>query len=86
MLKTLDSVSGGYRLCGVHGTKRARSLNMILLTLSLMIGTAGLPHVIIRFFTVPKVKDAEVQRAGHWYLLQFYTPQHLQWVLCLSIT
>lgn len=33
-------------------------LNMILFTLSLMIGTAGLPHVIIRFFTVPKVADA----------------------------
>src|SRR5690554_708540 len=30
-------------------------LNMFLFTLSLMIGTAGLPHVIIRFFTVPKV-------------------------------
>lgn len=33
-------------------------LNMFLFTLSLMIGTAGLPHVIIRFFTVPKVADA----------------------------
>jgi len=33
-------------------------LNMLLYTLSLMIGTAGLPHVIIRFFTVPKVADA----------------------------
>ena len=33
-------------------------LNMFLFTLSLMIGTAGLPHVIIRFFTVPKVSDA----------------------------
>ncbi|WP_375552912.1 sodium:solute symporter family protein [Roseovarius mucosus] len=31
---------------------------MALFTLSLMIGTAGLPHVIIRFFTVPKVSDA----------------------------
>src|SRR5690606_8404034 len=31
---------------------------MVLFTLSLMIGTAGLPHVIIRFFTVPKVADA----------------------------
>jgi cation/acetate symporter len=31
---------------------------MALFTLSLMIGTAGLPHVIIRFFTVPKVADA----------------------------
>lgn len=33
-------------------------LNMFAYTLTLMIGTAGLPHVIIRFFTVPKVKDA----------------------------
>ncbi|MGF1502613.1 MAG: sodium:solute symporter family protein [Paracoccaceae bacterium] len=34
------------------------TLNILLYTLSLMIGTAGLPHVIIRFFTVPKVADA----------------------------
>ncbi|MBS0002573.1 MAG: cation acetate symporter [Thioalkalivibrio sp.] len=33
-------------------------MNMFLLTLALMIGTAGLPHVIIRFFTVPRVRDA----------------------------
>ncbi|MGE8295844.1 MAG: sodium:solute symporter family protein [Pseudomonas sp.] len=33
-------------------------LNMVLFTMSLMIGTAGLPHVIIRFFTVPRVADA----------------------------
>ncbi len=42
-------------------------LNMLAYTLSLMIGTAGLPHVIIRFFTVPKVKDARAS-AG-WALL-----------------
>jgi len=42
-------------------------LNMFLYTLSLMIGTAGLPHVIIRFFTVPKVRDARIS-AG-WPLL-----------------
>ena len=42
-------------------------LNMVLLTLSLMIGTAGLPHVIIRFFTVPKVSDARIS-AG-WALV-----------------
>ncbi|OAU95085.1 sodium:solute symporter family protein [Moraxella catarrhalis] len=42
-------------------------LNMFLLTLSLMIGTAGLPHVIIRFFTVPKVSDARIS-AG-WTLI-----------------
>ena len=34
------------------------TFNMVLFTLSLMIGTAGLPHVIIRFFTVPRVADA----------------------------
>jgi cation/acetate symporter len=42
-------------------------LNMLAYTLSLMIGTAGLPHVIIRFFTVPSVKDARVS-AG-WALV-----------------
>ena len=34
------------------------TLNMFLFTVSLMIGTAGLPHVIVRFFTVPTVKAA----------------------------
>jgi len=43
------------------------TLNIFLLTLSLMIGTAGLPHVIIRFFTVPKVADARAS-AG-WALV-----------------
>lgn len=42
-------------------------LNMFMYTLSLMIGTAGLPHVIVRFFTVPKVKDARIS-AG-WALV-----------------
>jgi len=42
-------------------------LNMILFTLSLMIGTAGLPHVIIRFFTVRKVTDA--RWSGGWALV-----------------
>ena len=46
---------------------RLSTLNMFVYTLSLMIGTAGLPHVIIRFFTVPKVKDARTS-AG-WALL-----------------
>src|SRR5210317_1842956 len=43
------------------------TLNIVLLTLSLMIGTAGLPHVIMRFFTVPKVADARTS-AG-WALV-----------------
>ena len=42
-------------------------LNMFVYTFSLMIGTAGLPHVIIRFFTVPTVKDARLS-AG-WALV-----------------
>jgi cation/acetate symporter len=41
-------------------------LNMALYTLSLMIGTAGLPHVIIRFFTVPKVPTRAGRPAGRW--------------------
>ena len=36
----------------------SNTLNMVLFTITLMIGTAGLPHVIMRFFTVPKVSDA----------------------------
>jgi cation/acetate symporter len=46
---------------------RGSTLNMFAYTLSLMIGTAGLPHVIIRFFTVPSVKDA--RRSAGWALL-----------------
>ncbi|MCK5293516.1 MAG: cation acetate symporter [Arcobacteraceae bacterium] len=41
--------------------------NMFMLTVVLMAGTAGLPHVIVRFFTVPKVKDARIS-AG-WALI-----------------
>ena len=38
------------------GTKS--TLDIFAITLALMVGTAGLPHVIVRFFTVEKVKDA----------------------------
>lgn len=49
-------------------TERSGSMfNIGLLTLSLMIGTAGLPHVIIRFFTVPSVNAARIS-AG-WALV-----------------
>jgi len=41
--------------------------NMFMLTIVLMAGTAGLPHVIVRFFTVPTVKDARIS-AG-WALI-----------------
>ncbi|MCB1751534.1 MAG: cation acetate symporter, partial [Gammaproteobacteria bacterium] len=46
---------------------KTSTLNMVFYTFSLMIGTAGLPHVIIRFFTVPKVRDARLS-AG-WALV-----------------
>lgn len=45
----------------------SNKFNMLLFTLSLMIGTAGLPHVIIRFFTVPKVSDA--RSSAGWALV-----------------
>lgn len=48
--------------------------NMTLFTLTLMVGTAGLPHVIIRFFTVPNIKDA--RRSAAWalvFIALFYT-------------
>jgi cation/acetate symporter len=47
--------------------RKGSTLNIFLLTLSLMIGTAGLPHVIVRFFTVPRVSDARLS-AG-WALV-----------------
>jgi len=47
--------------------KLGSSLNMFMYTLSLMIGTAGLPHVIMRFFTVPSVKGA--RSSAGWALV-----------------
>jgi cation/acetate symporter len=44
------------------GTKSR--IDVFAITLALMVGTAGLPHVIVRFFTVPKVRDARVS-AGY---------------------
>ncbi len=63
------------RLNGLHSelgfapyTSGTKSLmDVIFITAALMAGTAGLPHVLIRFYTVPKVRDARVS-AG-WALL-----------------
>jgi len=44
-----------------------KKINLFLMTLALMCGTAGLPHVIVRFFTVKKVKDA--RSSAFWALL-----------------
>ncbi|MFN2374360.1 MAG: VC_2705 family sodium/solute symporter, partial [Cyclonatronaceae bacterium] len=40
------------------------TIDVFFITMALMVGTAGLPHVIIRFFTVPKVRDARMS-AGY---------------------
>ena len=45
-------------------------IDVFAITLALMVGTAGLPHVIVRFFTVPRVRDARIS-AG--YALLFIT-------------
>ena len=47
------------------GTKS--TIDVFFITLALMVGTAGLPHVLVRFFTVPKVRDARASAA--WALL-----------------
>ena len=73
-----ESVNGVYlldKLNGLHEelgfseyTSGSKStLDVFLITAALMIGTAGLPHVIVRFFTVKKVSDA--RKSAGWALL-----------------
>ena len=73
-----ESVDGVYlldKLNGLHDelgfseyTSGSKStLDVFLITAALMIGTAGLPHVIVRFFTVKKVSDA--RKSAGWALL-----------------
>jgi cation/acetate symporter len=66
MLAKLDSVVTelGFK---AYTSESPNMFNMFLFTMSLMIGTAGLPHVIIRFFTVPKVADA--RSSAGWALV-----------------
>jgi len=65
----LDKLDGLSTELGFHeyssGSKSM--IDVFAITFALMVGTAGLPHVIVRFFTVPKVKDARIS-AG-WALL-----------------
>ena len=76
---TLNDGSGVYLLDKLDGLSRELGFNtytdgtkstidMFFITAALMVGTAGLPHVIIRFFTVPKVKDARIS-AGYALVL-----------------
>jgi cation/acetate symporter len=65
----LDKLDGMLTELGfkAYTLQKGNTFNIICLTLSLMVGTAGLPHVIIRFFTVPKVRDA--RSSAGWALV-----------------
>lgn len=62
----LDKLDGLGEELGFAAYTEGRSsmIDVFFITAALMVGTAGLPHVIVRFFTVPKVKDARVS-AGY---------------------
>jgi cation/acetate symporter len=66
LLEKLDGLS---RELGFHEytTGSKSKLDVFFITAALMIGTAGLPHVIVRFFTVKKVSDA--RKSAGWALL-----------------
>ena len=65
----LEKLDGLHRELGFHQyTSGSKStLDVFLITAALMMGTAGLPHVIVRFFTVKKVRDA--RKSAGWALL-----------------
>jgi cation/acetate symporter len=67
LLDNLDKIVSDLGFNEYTTSPRFSLLNMFFYTLSLMIGTAGLPHVIMRFFTVPSVKAARAS-AG-WALV-----------------
>ena len=67
LLDKLDQVLVETGFAEYTTSVRLSTLNMFAFTASLMVGTAGLPHVIIRFFTVPKVKDA--RSSAGWALV-----------------
>ncbi len=67
LLSKLDMVVTDLGFDQYTTTTAGSSLNMFMYTMSLMIGTAGLPHVIMRFFTVPSVKAA--RSSAGWALV-----------------
>ncbi|UII22078.1 sodium:solute symporter family protein [Fulvivirga ligni] len=62
----LDKLNGLHEELGFaeYTSGKKSMIDVFFITAALMIGTAGLPHVIVRFFTVPRVKDARVS-AGY---------------------
>ena len=72
----LDKLDGLSTDLGFHEytTGSKSMIDIFFITAALMVGTAGLPHVIVRFFTVPKVKDAR-KSAGYalFFIAILYT-------------
>ena len=68
-LYLLDKLDGLHKELGFHEyTSGSKSMfDVFCITMALMVGTAGLPHVIVRFFTVKKVSDA--RKSAGWALL-----------------
>ena len=66
LLEKLNNVLTDLGFNAYTDSSRAK-IDIFCITAALMVGTAGLPHVIVRFFTVPKVRDARAS-AG-WALL-----------------
>ncbi|MDW3211995.1 MAG: sodium:solute symporter family protein [Reichenbachiella sp.] len=66
----LDKLDGLHRELGfaAYTTGSKSTLDLFAITFALMVGTAGLPHVIVRFFTVPSMKDARIS-AGYALIL-----------------
>lgn len=67
LLEKLNQLSVDLGFDAYTEVNKDNLINMFFITGALMFGTAGLPHVIVRFFTVPRVKDARIS-AG-WALL-----------------
>lgn len=67
LLEKLNQLSVDLGFDAYTHIDQSNLVNMFFITAALMFGTAGLPHVIVRFFTVPRVKDARIS-AG-WALL-----------------
>ena len=67
LLDKLDQLSVELGFAAYTAGKKS-TIDVFFITAALMVGTAGLPHVIVRFFTVPKVRDARIS-AG--YALMF---------------
>ncbi|MDO3386922.1 sodium:solute symporter family protein [Gilvimarinus sp. SDUM040013] len=66
LLERLDGLSESLGFNAYTEGKKS-TIDMFFITAALMVGTAGLPHVIVRFFTVPKVRDA--RRSAGWALI-----------------